>query len=99
MLLVEVIKNTLTGILYFQNKEYISTTDIVREIAIHNKQKVRFWSLPNYLIKILLLTIPNANKVFGDFYYNSSDIFITDDLIDFKESIANIVNNLRKRTL
>lgn len=85
-----VIANEAKGVFCPQNKEYVSTTDLVCEIARVNGKKMHTTKLFNPLIRLLAKRIHMINKVFGSLVYEKevSDCFEWSYCIrDFKESI------------
>lgn len=54
------------GIFIPQNKELVSTADLVREIAIYNNHKIWYTSLFNWLIKPICKVSNLFNKAFAD---------------------------------
>lgn len=65
-----IIDNYESGIFYPQNKEYISTTQIVKLISTNNNKKIVFTKLLNSFIKLLIPKIRVINRAFGDDLYN-----------------------------
>lgn len=62
----KIIEHSSEGIYFPQNKELVSTTQIVQEISkVHNK-KVKFVQLFNFIIRPLIKKSTNFNKVFGN---------------------------------
>ena len=85
-----VIANEARGVFCPQNKEYVSTTDLVCEIARVNGKKMHTTKLFNPLLRLLAKRIHMINKVFGSLVYEKevSDCFEWSYCIrDFKESI------------
>ena len=85
-----VIANEARGVFCPQNKEYVSTTDLVCEIARVNGKKMHTTKLFNPLIRLFAKRIHMINKVFGSLVYEKevSDCFEWSYCIrDFKESI------------
>ena len=89
-----VLDESKTGTLFPQNKEYSSTTLIIKIIAETNNRKIWFTIIMNPIIKLFMKKINIINKVFGDFYYDIRKD-IPDNFISLKESIVEIesVNN------
>lgn len=72
------------GIHFPQNKEYVSTVDLVRTIAdLHNHRLYTFKILNIFLEKLISLSF--ISKVFGSLYYKSSTKNC--DCIDFRASV------------
>lgn len=81
-----VLDNSKTGTLFPQNKEYSSTTLIVKLIAETNNRKIWFTRIGNPILNLFKKRIGIFNKVFGDFYYDiNKDVL--DNYISLKESI------------
>jgi UDP-glucose 4-epimerase len=85
----KVIDDSISGILFPQNKEFSSTMQIIKMIAEANNRKIWFTNIGNPILNILNKRIVILNKVFGDFYYDLSQD-ILDDFISLKESIIQI---------
>lgn len=68
-----VIENKKGGIFFPQNKEYFSTTDIVKASAEKKGKKIRFTKLFNFLIKPACKISSSVNKMFSD-YVISKDL-------------------------
>lgn len=66
-----IIDKNSRGIFFPQNKEYTSTTNIVRIVSGTKKKKIFFTSRFNPLINKLFWFTP-INKMFGNFYYDSN---------------------------
>lgn len=85
-----VIANGEHGVFCPQNKEYVSTSDLVCEIARNKGKKMHTTKLFNPLIRLFSKKINMINKVFGSFTYEKelSDCFSWSYCVyDFKESI------------
>ena len=68
--LAEIVLRDRSGIFFPQNKEYISTSELVRSIAAASGRKVYFTPVFEPLIRLgLLLRIPVFEKLFGDLTY------------------------------
>lgn len=86
--LKQVIDKEETGIFYPQNKEYVSTKNIIKVMAECIGKKIFFIKIFNPLLKILSKKINYINKVFGNKTYNkelSGDFSYC--VVDFEESI------------
>ena len=84
------IDNDEHGIFYPQNKEYVSTADLVKEIADAHGKKVHMISLFNPILKMLSDKITTFNKLFGNLVYAKEISAYADFrycVVDFKESI------------
>lgn len=83
-----VIDRELYGVFFPQNNEYVSTRDIINEIAKAMGKKVYFMRLFNPFLKLLSKRMNLINKVLGSKIYDKT---ISPDmnycLIDFKTSI------------
>lgn len=66
-----VIKKEQVGLILPQNKEYVSTADLVKLISKINNNKVFFTKLFNPIIKLMLNNI-YISKVFGNLTYEKS---------------------------
>ena len=85
-----VIKNQKGGIFCPQNREYVSTTELVKEIANQKGKKIHLLCIFNPILRILAKKINVINKVFGSFVYakECSGCFGWDYcVLDFKETI------------
>lgn len=86
--LKQVIDKEETGIFYPQNKEYVSTKEIIKEMAKCMNKKIFCIKLFNPLLKILSKKINYINKIFGNKVYDKS---LSGDfsycVVDFEESI------------
>jgi nucleoside-diphosphate-sugar epimerase len=85
----KVIDDSISGILFPQNKEFSSTMQIIKMIAEVNNRKILFTNIGNPILNLLNKRILILNKVFGDFYYDFSQD-ILDNFISLKESIIEI---------
>lgn len=78
------------GIFFPQNKEYVETGELVRQIAKVHGKKMYLFSIFNPFIRVLAKKITLINKVFGTCVYDKtiSNCFGGDyQIVDFKESI------------
>ena len=85
-----VIKNQKGGIFCPQNREYVSTTELVKEIANQKGKKIHLLCIFNPILRFLAKKINVINKVFGSFVYakECSDCFGWDYCVwNFKETI------------
>ncbi len=78
----ELIDNCKSGIFIPQNKEYVSTTEMVKLIAKCNKKNLIYTKLFNVLIRVF--KINTVKKVFGNLIYEKADLV---EHVDFAESI------------
>jgi len=58
------------GIYFPQNKEYVSTTELVKLISQIHKKNIKFTKLFNPIIRIFKISV--VNKIFGDLVYDKS---------------------------
>ena len=66
----QVINKQKSGIFYPQNREYISTKDIIKILAEKQGKKIYFVKLFNPIIKFLSKYVNLINKVFGNKVYS-----------------------------
>lgn len=66
----QTIDQELSGVYYPQNKEYISTKEIIRILAEQQGKKMHFVKIFNPIIKFLSKYINFINKVFGNKIYD-----------------------------
>ncbi|WP_238652144.1 NAD-dependent epimerase/dehydratase family protein [Paenibacillus piscarius] len=65
-----IIINEDNGFFYPQNKQYSSTTEMVRQISLVHGNKIYFTKLFNPVIKITMKKINAFRKIFGDLIYD-----------------------------
>jgi len=65
------IDNEESGIFFPQNKEYVKTSEMVRQIAAANGDNIRLVKAFNPLLKVLGKKVNVVNKVFGSLLYES----------------------------
>lgn len=65
-----IIKYEEKGIFFPQNKEYVSTYEVIKFFSNKYNHKVWFTRVFNPFIWLFKKRIPVFNKVFGDFYYD-----------------------------
>lgn len=90
--LVECIKQNIdnenSGIIYPQNKEYVSTKSIIEAMAKAMNKKMHFVKIFNPILKLLSKKINYINKIFGNKVYDKS---LSGDfsycVVDFETSI------------
>lgn len=88
MYLYEIISRGYDGMFFPQNKEYVSSWKLVREIARCHDHKVRGVRIINPLIRILRKRVRMVSKVFDDLTYDNNMSKIDGlQLIDFKQSV------------
>lgn len=88
--LVEFIKNIVDeekqGLFFPQNMEYVSTTDMVKNIVQYNNGKVFFISFFNIIIKFaLVLQVGIIQKIFGNLTYEKCDAI---NFVSFEKSMS-----------
>ena len=86
--LKQIIDQEKTGVFYPQNKEYISTKEIIKEMAKCMNKKVFCIKAFNPILKLLSTKINYINKIFGNKVYDkklSGDFSYC--VVDFEESI------------
>lgn len=66
----QIIKKKCSGVFYPQNREYISTKEIIKILAEEQGKKVHFTKIFNWIIKLLSKKINYINKVFGNKTYS-----------------------------
>lgn len=84
-----IIKNEENGVFYPQNKEYVKTSDLVKEIAKVHGKNIKTTKLFNPMLRAMGSFIGLVNKAFGNLVYEKSMSEYKDDyrLRDLKESI------------
>ncbi|HGA1459769.1 TPA: NAD-dependent epimerase, partial [Streptococcus suis] len=82
------ISNQLNGIYHPQNKNYVSTLNMVERIAKVNAKRIVLIPFPT-IIKNNLVKISVFNKLFADLYYSKdmSDIQLEYNDWDFEKTI------------
>jgi UDP-glucose 4-epimerase len=81
-----------SGFFYPQNKEYISTSELVKEIASAHGYRVRLTKVFNPLIYLLAGRVKVINKVFGSFTYDKE----ISNYKDFAYCINDFEDTVRK---
>lgn len=83
------IVNEESGVICPQNKEYVNTANLVKEIAEVSGKKLVTVSIFNPIIKLLAKKINMLNKVFGTMTYTQEMSWYKEDycIVDFRESI------------
>ena len=77
-----------SGIFLPQNKEYVRTSELVRQIAVNNGKHIHLTRVFNWLVLLSSNLVNVVNKVFGDFYYKKKIYFGNAyQVVDFPESI------------
>ncbi|MGQ9411916.1 NAD-dependent epimerase/dehydratase family protein [Streptococcus pluranimalium] len=84
----QLILNSKSGVFFPQNKEYVSTPELVKEISNCHQHKLLLTKVGNPVIK-LLFSNDNVKKLFGNLTYEKSMSQYDFDyqIRDFKESI------------
>lgn len=80
----EIIDQARPGIFHPQNKEYVSTTEMVRKICRVHHKVIFFVKIFNPIIYFLVKKIYVFQKVFGSLVYEKCDLC---DTVNFEESI------------
>ena len=65
----QIIDKEKDGIFYPQNKEYVSTKQIIKVMAENMNKKIHFIKLFNFILKLMSKKINLINKVFGTKIY------------------------------
>jgi len=83
------IANEEDGLFFPQNKEYVNTKNLVKEIASVYDHKIIFTKLFNKILFLMSKKVNLINKVFGDLVYKKEMSKYKEDywVRDFKESI------------
>ncbi|GAA0310778.1 UDP-glucose 4-epimerase [Gracilibacillus halotolerans] len=83
------IDNQMAGVFLPQNKEYVSTSEMVRQIARAKNKNIKLVKWMNPLIKLSKNKIPIINKLFGNLTYKNDkcNLFYEYHVRDFNESI------------
>lgn len=84
-----IINNNDKGIFYPQNNEYVSTSQMVKEIADAHNKKMHLTKIFNPLLKLGSHINKTVNKVFGNLVYDKSLSLYSENyqVADFSESI------------
>jgi nucleoside-diphosphate-sugar epimerase len=80
------VDSVLSGILFPQNKEYVCTSDMVRQIAKTHEKKTHLTKAFNPLLRLFSGKIGLIDKVFGSLIYEKVNNSL-DEMINFEESI------------
>ena len=85
----QIILNKQTGTFHLADEKAVSTYDLVKTIAKHLNKRMIYICLFNPLIKVFRKKVMVFNKLFSDYYYESSLIKHAFDyhLFDFDETI------------
>lgn len=92
-----VINNRISGILYPQNKEYVSTTAIIQTAAKYFHNKIRFTRIFNPVITLLSKKIQIINRIYGTKVYDKglSPNLESYNIVDFETSIKRCVDAIK----
>lgn len=85
-----IIINNESGLFYPQNKDYISTLDIIKTVRQHHNKKTLLIKIFNPIIYLLAKVNTNINKLFGNKVYDKEISNYFDNkyqIVDNKESI------------
>lgn len=74
-----IIKNEESGVFYPQNKEYVKTSDLVKEIAKVHGKNIKTTKLFNPMLRAMGSFIGLVNKAFGNLVYEKSMSEYKDD--------------------
>lgn len=89
-LLYQMLQREMTGVYFPQNKEYIETTGMVREIAKIHNHPIWFTKLFNSMLMRMMNKVMTVNKLFGSLVYEHELSRIEDihyQIVDFERSI------------
>lgn len=81
-----------SGIFYPQNREYVNTFALVREIAKVHGKRVRGVRLLNPVLGLLAKRVNVCNKLFGNLVYEKS----MSDYMDFAYCVTDFAESIRK---
>ena len=84
-----IIDKNESGIFYPQNREYVTTTDLAKQIADFSNSRIVLIKMFNPFIRILI-TFPTFNKLFGTLVYDKEiSVYPNMDyqIVSFEESI------------
>lgn len=92
------IENQASGVFFPQNKEYISTSELVRLIAEVNGKNVMLTKIFNPFINLLSKKVNIFYKLFGDLVYSKSmsEYKVNYRVKTFKESIIKTENKINE---
>ena len=66
------VDDTLSGLYFPQNSEYVSTSEMVRQIALAHNKNIRLTKVFNPLLRLLSSKASIVDKVFGNLVYERS---------------------------
>ena len=90
-----VIDNEERGVFWPQNREYVDTCEVVRQVAKETGHKVWITRMLNLFVFLGSFFVSSINKLFGNLIYEKSlSEFFNNDycLVDFDSSIAKVIN-------
>ncbi|MCT2134617.1 NAD-dependent epimerase/dehydratase family protein [Oceanobacillus kimchii] len=91
MLIKEILIAEFYGLILLQNKEYVSTSEMVKLIAKEADKKIIMTKVFNPFVNVLISKSKIVKKIFGDLIYTDNLVkqkeFNKIGLIDFKKSI------------
>ncbi|NLJ70784.1 MAG: NAD-dependent epimerase/dehydratase family protein [Clostridiaceae bacterium] len=90
-----VIDRKITGVLWPQNKDYVCTSEFIKEIANQSGKTIKLTTIFNPIIRFFSGKIKLINKVFGNLVYDKdvSQIGCEYNVCDFKTSIKISIRN------
>lgn len=93
---VQVLERRLHGVFWPQNKDYMSTSGAVHELACAQGNKIRLSKFLNPLARFACKHVDAARKAFGSLYYarEVSDYGFDYQVCSFKESIKRYCRDL-----
>lgn len=83
------------GVFTPQNKEIVSTFELVKEISLVNKHKIKFIDVFNWVIPIVLKINKNLKRAFTDDSYKLE----LSNYYDFKYCVVNFEESIRRTEL
>jgi nucleoside-diphosphate-sugar epimerase len=84
------IEDNCRGVFFPQNKDYVTTVEIVKGVSETSNKKILFTNVFNPIIKVLINKIPILSKIFGSLVYDKkmSNYYNKDySVVEFKKSI------------
>lgn len=90
LLMQQILDSEADGVFCPQEENYITTSELVKEIASIHQHKIVLTPIFNPIIKILIVRVPIIKKVFGDLTYDDSfskEISFKYQHVNWKESI------------
>lgn len=80
------------GVFTPQNKELVSTTEFVAEIAININKRILFTKMFNLILKLSIKKIKTIRRAFANDCYD----LVLSDYYDFKYCVVNFKESIRK---